>query len=110
MSQVGLSYHEVDLSQKHHRQERSASDYQQHTLLTQIYAKPGMYIGSCERMERDECIFDFQTRKMIKCKLDYPEGIDRLFLEIISNAADNAYASRRFGVDPGSISVQMDQN
>ena len=38
-----------------------------------------------------------------------PEGVERLFLEIISNAGDNADRANRAGLSPGTIDVIMDK-
>jgi DNA topoisomerase-2 len=90
------------------RTSRSTDDYQSYTLIQQIYAKPDTYIGSAELMEREALVFDFQNNRLLRTTLDMPEGMERIFLEIISNAGDNADASRRMGIKPGSIDVTCD--
>ncbi len=92
------------------RKERSADDYKGYTLHEQIYALPDTYIGSIERYVRQEFILDWVAAKLSIANVELAEGIIRCYLEILSNAGDNADASRRFGVPAGSISVTMDRN
>jgi DNA topoisomerase-2 len=101
----GGQVHDKD---QHIRHERSVTDYQQHTLQGQIYAVPETYIGSIDREERKAFLFDPVNEKLVPSVVTLPEGIERLFLEIISNGGDNADSSRRMGVDPGGIDVNVD--
>ncbi len=77
--------------------------HQQHA-----YNISDMYIGCDEQVEREEFILDLETDKVVKATISLPEGVERLFLEIISNASDNVGRSRRLGIDPGVITVTMD--
>ena len=92
----------------HVRQSRGVDDYQQHTHQGQIYASPDTYIGSAEQERRNAWVFNPETGKLVQISMTLPEGVERLFLEIASNSGDNADASRRMGVSPGSIDVTMD--
>jgi len=93
-----------------HRTQRRQTDYQSHTQLGHIRAKPDMYIGNICPMPRDEWILTAGPRGpvMQQVTMDLPEAMVRLYLEVVSNAADNSYASRQFDVDPGGIEVTMD--
>lgn len=92
------------------RHERTVDDYKQHTLQTQIYARPDTYIGSVDHESRGAWLFDTTTNRLGFATITMPEGIERCFLEIASNAGDNADASRRLGVSPGTIDVSIDAN
>lgn len=65
---------------------KNADDYKQLEQIEHIYKVPDMYIGSCEKETKEEWIFSKNT--IIKEKVSLPEGISRLFLEILSNAGD----------------------
>jgi DNA topoisomerase II len=88
----------------------AATDYQQYTQKQHIYEVTDTYIGSDEQMPRNEWIFNFETGKMEFQEITLPQGVERLFLEIISNAGDNADRSWRCGADPESIDVSVDKN
>lgn len=68
-----------------------------------IYDIPDTYIGAIARSERETFAFSLTENRYYKCNVDYPESIDRLFLEAISNSGNNADETRREGKDPGSI-------
>jgi DNA topoisomerase-2 len=90
---------------------RTADDYQELSDREHVYQIPDTYIGSTDPEERTEVLLDYQASpmKLIHSKISVSRGIERLFLEIISNAGDNTDASRRFGINPGSIDVTMDK-
>lgn len=46
---------------------------------------------------------------MLHQEITLPEGVERLFLEIISNAGDNSDKAIRAGMNPGTIEVIMDK-
>ena len=45
---------------------------------------------------------------MRKVKLDLPDAVKRIVMEIISNAGDNSYFSRISKVNPGKLSLSRD--
>ena len=92
-----------------YRTKRSAADYTTMTDKAHILHVPDTYIGSTDPEERTEIILDTANKKLINSKVSISKGIERLFLEILSNAGDNADNSRRMGVNPGSIDVVMDR-
>ena len=98
-------------SEKKVRTTRDASIYQNLSDVDHVFAIPDTYIGSTDPEERVEVLLDFQATpmKLLHSKINLSRGIERLFLEIVSNAGDNADASRRMGVNPGSIDVVMDK-
>lgn len=90
------------------RNERKTTDYEGMTHVQHILERPGMYIGSIQKIPHQSWIFDPTTNKLLYANLTLPEGVKRLFLEILSNAGDNVDASRRMNVNPGTIAVNMD--
>lgn len=84
-----------------------ANDYRKLEQREHIYYIPDTYIGSAARMSRNIKAYDLDTDKMLTINTDIPEGLEHLFLEIISNAADACSRSMRLGIDPGPIIVNM---
>lgn len=97
------------MSGKTIRTERKAADYStEHTTHSHILARPDTYVGSTVKNKREEHVFDFNTNEIKLEEVDIPEAVIRIFLEILGNAADNADASRRMGVDAGEFKMWMD--
>ena len=96
---------------KHIRTDRNAEDYDDKTDVQHVYDIPDTYIGSTYPKEREEYVLNFNETpmKLMKAKINLSYGVERLFLEILSNAGDNADFSRRAGVNPGSIDITMDK-
>lgn len=84
---------------------RTAEDYDEKDLHTHIYDVPDTYVGSTNLDMKEEIIFDLETKRMRKVKMDLPDAVKRIVMEIISNAGDNAYFSRISGTDPGMLSL-----
>ena len=74
-----------------------------------ILFRPEIYIGSMDKNPRELQGYNFETKKYFPLVSTLPEGLERLFLEPISNAADNAIRSRLCNVNPGKIEVQMNR-
>ena len=91
----------------------SAEDYHQYeNPIDHILNVPDVYIGSDEHVKRNSWICNYQDPsgpKMICQEISLPEGLERLFLEILSNGGDNADRANRAGADPGMIEVIMDK-
>jgi DNA gyrase/topoisomerase IV subunit B len=85
----------------------NADDFKGLTDKGHIYQITDTYIGSDEQVEREEWVFRFAKNLLEKRKITVSQAVERLFLEILSNAGDNAFASRNSGVDPGSIDITM---
>ena len=91
---------------------KGADDYSGMTPKEHILNRPGMYIGSEYYYERVDRVLDLSNPNNIRffnSMIKWPEGAERLFLEILTNASDNAVESRIDGFNPGSISVIMDK-
>ena len=74
-----------------------------------IFHAPGMYLGAVAKDPREFYLFDIQNKKFVRSMVELPPAMERLFLEALSNAADNVERSRLCKVDPGVISIQMDR-
>nr|QBK89646.1 MAG: DNA topoisomerase II [Pithovirus LCPAC001] len=72
-----------------------------------VLFRPGMYIGSIKTFDRKYNIYDFKTKKVIKKDIKVSNGVERFFLEVISNTADNVIRSRQARIDPGIINIEV---
>ena len=61
----------------------------------QIINCPNMYISSIERIKRKELLFDYKNLEIKEAQIDIPYGLERLFIEVISNASDNVIRTRK---------------
>lgn len=83
-------------------------DYQRLELRDQIYKEPDMYLGNIDRSLRIVKALDFSNPKepkFVNLTTDFPEGVERLFLEILYNATDNVIESRRRNHPIGNIVI-----
>lgn len=73
---------------------------------------PGMYVGGVkqEPLETQIMTFSENGNRIIDATITVPPAVERLFLEILSNAQDNVDRSIRLGVDIGTIDVMMDRS
>jgi DNA topoisomerase-2 len=85
----------------------NADTYYKLTHGEHIYEIPDTYIGSTKRDPRTELVY-FEGQ-LVGREITVPEGLERLYIEILSNAADNVGRSRRCGVDEGEIVITMDR-
>lgn len=80
------------LSSKTIRTERKAEDYETMSHVEHILRVPDTYIGSAEPVQMDKIIY--AEGKIVRKQILFCEGIERLFIEILSNAVDNIINSR----------------
>src|SRR6056297_112453 len=89
------------------------SDYVSLNPEEHILKIPDTYVGSVEPTEKSSWCLSVSDEgaKARKCLVTLADAIDRVFVEILSNAGDNAERSRRteeFRSSIGSIDVTMD--
>lgn len=83
----------------------SARDYKKLEQRDHIYKIPDTYVGSDEKEPRDERVW--VNGALTSCSVQLPEAVERVFLEILSNAGDNVEKSRREGIPMKKIEVTM---
>ena len=89
-----------------------ADRYEQLDHRTHVYQVSDTYIGSDEKVSRSTTLLDMNDIKNPKMEDGYitlPEGVERLFLEVLSNSGDNVIKSRLAGIEPGNIKITMDR-
>jgi DNA topoisomerase-2 len=85
----------------------SANDYQKLSQKEHIYKVTDTYLGSDMKTEREEWIYNIGKKCLEKKTIVLPPAIERLYMEILSNAADNVFNSRLSNVDPGVIEITI---
>jgi DNA topoisomerase-2 len=80
-------------------------------MMTQkqhIYEVTDTYVGSDEKIPRVASLLQVEPLRIVETTITLPVAVERLFVEILSNASDNVDRSRRADVDPGNIEVHVD--
>nr|QBK90338.1 MAG: DNA topoisomerase II [Pithovirus LCPAC103] len=98
----------------------TATDYEKKTQREHIYTISDTYIGADVQKPRSSRVMyqnpDYTGDnsepkfKTTLAQISFPEGSERIFIEIISNGADNLDRSIRAGVNPGAITITMDRH
>jgi DNA topoisomerase-2 len=63
--------------------------YQKKTQLEHILLRPDTYIGSVERQELQQWVYDRPTGRMVQRNVSFVPGLFKIFDELLVNAADN---------------------
>lgn len=69
--------------------------------------RPDMYIGSIENVQEKKLIFS--EGKIIEKEMEYNQGFERLFIELMSNAIDNKWESEKLDIKMTKITIEVDQ-
>lgn len=85
-----------------------ATQYSYMTENERVFSRSHMYGGSHHRDERTALVYDQNVKTLVYKKVTTPKLQERLFLELISNAIDNAFKSQRMNVPAPTLDVQMD--
>lgn len=80
------------------------------TQREHIYNVSDTYVSSDEQLPRTERILDLDTGLFKEANITLPEAVERIFIEIASNAGDNVARSFREGVDPGEVLIKMNKH
>ena len=90
------------------RTERKVTDYGGLSDIKHVYKRPDTYIGSTKQLSREVLAMDVENMHLNTIQTTLPQGVERILLEILSNAGDNTDSSRRANVDPGTIDITAD--
>ncbi len=89
--------------------------YKKLQLHDQILMRPDTYIGSVKNAKTSEPVFLLRkkfdgTPCIVKDYATYPDGLIRIFMEILSNAIDNVWRSvTTEGCNPSLIKIWIDR-
>lgn len=84
-----------------------ADDYRRMTQEEHVLARTELYVGDPLPDPTETWIF--VGDKIARHTINISRALERIFLEVLSNASDNVGRSRRAGVDVGKISIEMNQ-
>jgi DNA topoisomerase-2 len=89
----------------------TANDYASMDLKSHIYQLPDTYAGSTSLIPRVMYVTyptEDNSRIVRRVQDTLPQVLERIFLEVLTNATDNALRSRQHKIDPGCIDISMD--
>lgn len=86
---------------------QTLEDFDGLTDKESVFESPDVYIDSVHRIPIKSWVYDFTVNRFVKVEHDIPLGLSRLFIEIISNACDNATRCILDGIDPKKIEIYM---
>jgi len=87
--------------------------YTKLTQIEHILKRPGMYIGSTDKITEFMDIVDLESNKIINKEIEYSPGLYKIFDEIISNAYDEAVRDKNVkniyvNINDNMISIMND--
>lgn len=90
-----------------HKQQatKSASAYTEVDSRTHVRLRPDMYVGNCQQLKR-KC-WHMVDGKSVWKETYMPEGLCKIYEELVSNVADNADNSRVAGIEPGECWIDI---
>uniref|UniRef100_A0A6C0CH40 DNA topoisomerase (ATP-hydrolyzing) n=1 Tax=viral metagenome TaxID=1070528 RepID=A0A6C0CH40_9ZZZZ len=98
------------------KEENPETEYGSLNDREHVLLRPDTYVGPIElELKKVNLARLFDEMNVTHFKIEefeiaYNAGMERIFLEILSNAADNASKSRGLGIDPGKTSVTITQD
>jgi DNA topoisomerase-2 len=75
-----------------------------------VLQRPDMYIGSVKPRDEAKLVYSKELNKIILKEMKYSEGLERIFVEIMSNAIDNKWESEEIGVKMSRINITLTDN
>lgn len=94
-----------DESKRTVKNTRLNDSYTSMSQLQQMYHRPQTFIGTIDRENRTEEIFNFETNKFETSTVEMPYAMKHLLMELITNAADNIDCTRR--ADEAQLPVEL---
>lgn len=73
-----------------------------------VLLRPNMFVGPIKQIQRLAILV--HKGKIVYKLIKVPYALERIFLEILSNATDNVNRSIKEGIKPGSIRITMDNH
>lgn len=89
---------------------RTEADYKQYNQREQIYNKPNTYIGDIMRNARTVWAYNEAKVCMEEITTDLPKGLEKILLELISNACDNKTESDKRQVPFHRLEMSIEDN
>jgi DNA topoisomerase-2 len=83
--------------------------YKKLQLHEQILLRPDTYIGSVKNVQSIEPVYIMSENKITQETINFPEGLIRIFIEVVSNAIDNVWRSLEYKIIPKNIKIFIDK-
>ena len=85
--------------------------YKKLQLHEQILLRPDTYIGSAKNVRSIEPVYviNSESTKITQEIINFPEGLIRIFIEVVSNAIDNVWRSLEFKITPKIMKISIDK-
>ena len=86
-------------------------DYRQLDQIQHIHHRPDMYVGTTRpQKEKNVWVVDIESGKIIqKESVRYSPGLERIFVEAVSNAIDNVWRSKKSDTPSTKIKINIDK-
>lgn len=91
------------------KDDQSAEHFGHREEHERVFIRSHIYGGSSERLPTNMTVFDMESGKVVQKSITTPSCLRQCYKEILDNAKDNSYKSRNQGVDPGSITITMEE-
>ena len=90
----------------------TAADTQLYTPRTHVYERPEMWMGANADIfiEEQKWLYNTEEQKIYKKVINYVPGVERIYIEIAANGADNGSMSRRKGGNVGELEITMNNS
>ena len=101
-----MNIYKLGMEKSKKKLEYTSMDQRSHVLH-----RPDMYIGSTKSTQKEMFIAKVDQDKIFitKQEVKYNPGLDRIFLEVLSNAIDNVWRSKEFDIPCTKIKVNINQ-
>lgn len=86
-----------------------ADKYQKKSQLEHILDIPDTYIGSIEKVESELYVYDDNKNKIVKKKIEYIPGLERIYEEILLNAFDQSVRENT-GTNKIKVNIDTEKN
>lgn len=86
---------------------KNATDFKRYSEHERVWIRPDIYMGSCEMIPRMCAVFNFELHKIQYQEITVPKALERLFLEILTNASDGIRNSNSNGVKADTMYISI---
>lgn len=88
----------------------AGEEYRKLTHVEHLLERPEMYIGSTDSYPRDVWLMDRDFISVVKDSVTIPPAMEKVVMEILSNAYDSTCKAKEMDIDPGYIYIHMEDS
>jgi len=82
-------------------------NFKHYDLREHVYERPGTYIGSSAKIIRSELVYDIDKDLLVRKEITLPEGVENLFMELLTNASDNILRCQEEKIPFKNITINL---